>query len=593
MNHFWKSFFASVLGGFVALILITLSIFGIFSIIISSFSTDEFEVPENSVLKISLSEGVPDRSSDNPFEGFDFVNMESSKILGLNDILKTLEKAEKDENIKGIFLDLGYLQAGMATIEEIRNAIIDFKETGKFVICYADGYSQKSYYLASVSDKIYMNPMGNMDWKGMYSQVMFYKGALDKLEVEVQVFRHGKFKSAIEPFITTEMSEANKEQTLVYTQSLWDQIINGVEETRGVSAEELNQIADSLWVTDAETAMEYGFVDELMYRDQVYAQIREKSENKTEADEFDFIVKIEEYYTVPVKKEKKKDISQNKIAVIFAEGNIVDGSGGSGKIGGDALSSDIREARLDEDIKAIVLRVNSPGGSGLASEIIWRELEEAVKIKPVVISMGNLAASGGYYISCNANYIYAQPNTLTGSIGVFGMIPNLQGLFNNKLGITTDGVGTNAYSSMGDMSRPFNDYESNVIQKMVEDFYDVFIGRVADGRGMTKEEVDAIGQGRVWSGANALEIGLVDEIGGLDDAVNKAVELSGCEDYRIKEMPEAKEFFEMMSENLMMSLKTYFIDMSLGEEYKYYQTIMDVKEMSGIQAKLPYQIEVY
>lgn len=390
------------------------------------------------------------------------------------------------------------------------------------------------------------------------------------------------------------MSEANKEQTLVYTQSLWNQILNGVSESRGISVDMLNQYADSIAIRKVSDALELGFIDGIMYRDEVLAELRTKAENDTDADDFDFIVGINKYSSVSVeKKEKKKDLAKDRIAVIFAEGNIVDGNGGSGKIGGDALSANIREARLDEDVKAIVLRVNSPGGSGMASEIIWRELEEASKTKPIVVSMGNLAASGGYYISCNANYIYAQPNTLTGSIGVFGMVPNLQGFMNNKLGVTTDGVGTNANSSMGDVSRPFNDFEAASIQFMVEDFYDIFIGRVADGRGMSKEEVDAIGQGRVWSGENALEIGLVDEMGGLDDAVKKAVELAELEDYRIKEMPEAKDFLEMMSEDMMMTVRTYFIESTLGSEYQYYKAIEEVKTMSGIQARLPYEINVY
>ncbi|MDD2199131.1 MAG: signal peptide peptidase SppA [Bacteroidales bacterium] len=593
MKNFWKYFFASLLGSFLSLLLIFLVVFGVFSMMLSTFSKPEATVPENAVLSINLNQAVPDKTPDNPFEDFDFVNFESNKALGLNDILKTLTKAKDDENIKGIFLDLDYVQAGMATVEEIRNKLVEFKESGKFIICYASVYTQKSYYLASVADKIYLNPVGSMDWKGMYSQVMFFKGALDKLEIEAQIFRHGKFKSAIEPFITDKMSEANKEQTLVYTQSLWNRILSGVSDSRGISVDLLNQYADSLAIRKADDALRLGFVDALKYRDEVLDELRAEAENDDDKDDFDFIVKIDKYFKVPIEKEKKKKLPKDRIAVIFAEGNIVDGKGGTGKIGGDAMSYEIRKARLDEDVKAIVLRVNSPGGSGLASEIIWRELEEAGKTKPIVVSMGNLAASGGYYISCNSDYIFAQPNTLTGSIGVFGMIPNMQGFLNNKLRITTDGVGTNANSSMGDISRPFNEFEKQNIQFMIEDFYDTFIGRVADGRKMTKEDVDEIGQGRVWSGENALGIGLVDEIGGLDDAVKKAVELAGCDDYRIKELPEAKDFFEMMSEDMMMSLKTYFVNKALGTEYIYYETIENVKTMSGVQARLPYEIEVY
>jgi len=443
MNNFWKMFFASILGGFVALILITLTMFGTFGLLVSSLSPQAPEIKNNSVLQIRLSQEIPDRTSNNPFANFNFMNMESSQVLGLNDILKSLEKAKTDERIKGVFLDVSDIPAGMATIEEIRNALLEFKSTGKFIIAYSDFYTQKSYYLASVADKVYLNPQGMVDWRGLYSQVVFFKGTLEKLGVEVQVFRHGKFKSAVEPFLLDEMSESNKLQTLTYTQSLWDQILTGITATRKISADQLNLYADSLMLHDANAALSLKFVDKLMYRDEILAELKAKS-GYTDKNE-DFLVSLNTYNKIPVTGKKQK-VSDNRVAVIFAEGNIVDGQGSEGEIGGDKLAAEIRKAREDEKIKAVVLRVNSPGGSGLASEIILREMELTKAIKPVVVSMGNLAASGGYYISCKASYIFAQPNTLTGSIGVFGLIPNLGKMLNEKIGLSFDGVGTNAHS---------------------------------------------------------------------------------------------------------------------------------------------------
>ncbi|MBP7463400.1 MAG: signal peptide peptidase SppA [Bacteroidales bacterium] len=589
MNNFWKMFFASILGGFVALILITLTMFGTFGLLVSSLSPQVPEIKNNSVLQIRLSQEIPDRTSNNPFANFNFMNMESSQVLGLNDILKSLEKAKTDERIKGVFLDVSDIPAGMATIEEIRNALPEFKSTGKFIIAYSDFYTQKSYYLASVADKVYLNPQGMVDWRGLYSQVVFFKGTLEKLGIEVQVFRHGKFKSAVEPFLLDEMSESNKLQTLTYTQSLWDQILTGITATRKISADQLNLYADSLMLDDANAALSLKFVDKLMYRDEILAELKAKS-GYTDKNE-DFLVSLNTYNKIPVTGKKQK-VSDNRVAVIFAEGSIVDGQGSEGEIGGDKLAAEIRKAREDEKIKAVVLRVNSPGGSGLASEIILREMELTKAIKPVVVSMGNLAASGGYYISCKASYIFAQPNTLTGSIGVFGLIPNLGKMLNEKIGLSFDGVGTNAHSDWGNTTRAVDPMEGRRIQKQIENFYEVFIGHVAQGRGMTKAEVDSIGQGRVWSGANALNIGLVDEIGGLDKAVKKAVELAKLEDYRIKELPEQKDFFETMMTDFSNQMNMDFIKTQLGEEYRYLEIITFVKNATGVQARLPYDIVV-
>jgi len=592
MNNFWKYTLATVVGSIITFIVVFGILFGIFSAIISGFGETEIAVNDNSVMTITLANDIPDKTSDNPFDNIDFATFETTTVLGLNDILKTIEKAKKDERIKGIYLDLSSIPAGMASVEEIRDKLIDFKESGKFIISYSSGFSQKAYYVASVSDKIYMNPQGSIEWKGLATQVMFYKGALEKLGIEAQIFRHGQFKAAVEPFMKTEMSEANKLQSLTLIQSIWDDMCANIANERGLTIEDLNLYADSLFVYDAETALEYGFIDDIKYYDEVLLELESKSEVPEDETE-DYMITMSKYSKANLE-DAEKNGSENKIAVIFAEGDIVDGGKSDGSIGGDWMAGLIREAREDEDVKAVVLRVNSPGGSGLASEIIWREVEITQQVKPVVVSMGNLAASGGYYISCPAEYIFAQPNTITGSIGVFGMIPNLQELMNDKLGITIDGVSTNHSSDFGSIMRPFTPEEGAFIQRQVEDFYDVFLGRVSEGRDMTKAEVDEIGQGRVWSGLNAIEIGLVDEIGGLDDAVKKAVSLADLgDDYRIWEYPEKEDFVEKLMTDMSVSVSEDLLKSTLGENYKFYQLLEDVKKLHGVQARMDYAIEIY
>ena len=592
MNNFWKYTLATMLGSVLTFLVVFGILFGIGALIIAGLGESEVVVPENSIMTMSLSSEIPDKTSDNPFENIDFATFETNKALGLNDILKTIEKAKNDDRIKGIYLDLSFIPSGMANIEEIRNKLIDFKSSGKFIISYSSMYSQKAYYIASVSDKIYMNPQGGMEWKGLATQVMFYKGALEKLGVEVQIFRHGQFKAAVEPFLKEEMSEANRLQSLTLINSIWDDMCANIAKSRGISVEDLNMFADSLMVYDAASALEYGLIDGIKYYDEILVELESKS--GVEEDEKDnYMISMSKYSKAEVDG-TEKNTSENQIAVIFAEGNIVDGSESDGKIGGDWMADLIREARLDENIKAVVLRVNSPGGSGLASEIIWREVVLTQKVKPVVVSMGNLAASGGYYIACPAEYIFALPNTITGSIGVFGMIPNLKELMNDKLGITVDGVSTNYSSDFGSIMRPFTPEEGAFIQRQVEDFYDVFLTRVSDGRGMTKAEVDSIGQGRVWSGVNAKENGLIDEIGGLDDAVKKAVQLADLgDDYRITEFPEKVDFMEKIMTDMTENVSANIIKETLGENYKIYQLLEDVKNLRGVQARMDYAIEIY
>ena len=592
MKNFWKYTLATVVGSIITFLVVFGILFGVFSAVIAGFGESEVIVNDNSVVTINLSNDIPDKTSDNPFDNIDFANFETTTVLGLNDILKTIEKAKNDERVKGIYLNLSSVPAGMATIEEIRNKLLEFKESGKFIISYSSMYSQKAYYIASISDEIYMNPQGAIEWKGLATQVMFFKGALEKLGIEAQIFRHGQFKAAVEPFMKEEMSEANKLQSLTLIQSIWDDMCVNISDSRNINTENLNMYADSLFVYDAETALKYGFIDGIKYYDEVLLELESKSKVPEDEND-DFLIAISKYSKAKIK-DAKKNGSENKIAVIFAEGDIVDGKKSDGSIGGDWMAELIRNAREDDNIKAVVLRVNSPGGSGLASEIIWREVKLTQEVKPVVVSMGNLAASGGYYISCPAEYIFAQPNTITGSIGVFGMIPNLQKLMNEKLGITIDGVSTNHSSDFGSIMRPFTPEEGQFIQRQIEDFYDVFLTRVANGRNMEKADVDSIGQGRVWSGLNAIEIGLVDEIGGLDDAVKKAVSLANLDDnYRIWEYPEKEDFVEKLMSDMSMSVSEDLLKETLGENYKFYQLLEDVKKLHGVQARMDYAIEIY
>lgn len=589
MKSFWKYTLATVVGSIITFLLIIFVTFGIFSSMLSNIGQPEVTLNNNSILKISLSDAIPDRASDSPLDYISFPSFQSKKYMGLNDILKTIEKAKTDDRIKGIYLDLNSVGGGIASLEEIRNKLIDFKESDKFIISYSSNYSQTAYYLATVADKIYINPQGSLTWKGMSSQVMFYKGLLDKLGIEAQIFRYGQFKSAVEPYMGTQMSEASKLQSITLIKSIWDNICKKISDERGISIEELNSLADKLTIHDAETSLNYKMVDGIKYYDEVLEELKSLSGDEKKKDIFVSLSKYNKVKSPNI----VKNASTNKIAVIFAEGDIVDGERIAGSIGGDWMAEIMRKVREDEDVKAVVLRVNSPGGSALASEIMWRELKKTNDVKPVVVSMGNYAASGGYYISCPARYIFAQPNTITGSIGVFGMLPNMQKLMNDKLGITVDGVKTNDNADFGSIMRPVTPDEQNYFQRNVDEFYQTFISRVAEGRKMSTEEIDKIGQGRVWSGLNALEIGLVDEIGGINDAVKKAVEFAGIDKYVIREYPEKSDFVAQIVKEVSENSSTNVIKETLGENYKYYKTIETVKNMSGIQARMEYELEIY
>lgn len=586
-RKFWRVVFGSMLGFFLSTILVSfLYLFMMIGMIatLSKSSTDTVQVKENSLLKIDLAQAVSERSVSTPFD--DFAGYETS--MGLNDILAAIKEAGGDPKIKGIYLNLSNVAASPATLKEIHDALLQFKEYKKFIYAYSDAYSQSGYYLASVADKVVMNPTGNLMLKGYAFQIMFYKGLLDKLDVDVQVIRHGQFKSAVEPYILDKMSEANTKQMTVLVNTLWECTSNDIAAARGISVDRLNQIVDNLSCFNPDSALQMKLVDKLAYASDMEKML--KSKMGVGEDAKMNVVSLRSYAKSIHKIAKTGD----KIAVVYAVGEIRDGKGDNDQgIFSDSFVKEFRKAYQNKDVKAIVLRVNSPGGSALASEVIWREIELAKKAgKKVVTSMGDYAASGGYYISCNSDYIFAQPNTLTGSIGVFGMIPSIQKALKNKLGITIDGVKSNEHSTFLSGYGAMDATEIEVMQQNVEQTYALFTKRVADGRKMTVASVDSIGQGRVWAGKDALAIGLVDELGSLSDAINKAGELAKVPvpHENVIYYPQQKSFFEKLfnkEEETEMMLRAKF-----GDLYYMYEGFQNVMECNGVQARMPMDISI-
>ena len=564
---------------------------GVVSSMISSLSTETETISKpkpNSVLYMKLDYAIPDRTTDNPFGGINFNTMESKDMTGLNDILRNIEQAKTDANIKGIYMELSSIPTSTATLQEIRSKLIEFKESGKFIVTYSENYSQSAYYMASVADKIYLNPEGALDLHGMATQIMFYKRLLDKLDVEMQIVRgpNNRFKSAVEPYFLEKMSEANREQMDKLLGSVWGQILGSISESRNISVEQLNEIADNLdTYFDADKALEYGLVDNLYYKDQMLEELKGLTGSNKDINAIGN-AKYAKSYTV-------KNASKNEVAIIYATGQIFDGKGDeSAAIYSENLSKTIRKAREDENVKAIVLRVNSPGGSAVASAIIGRELDLTKEVKPVIVSMGNYAASGGYWISAKADYIFADPTTLTGSIGVFGTVPNLQGFLNDKVGLTFDVAKTNKNADFGTLTQPLTEFQYSKLQEMVVKTYNDFTSRVAEGRGLTQSYVDSIGQGRVWAGADAIEIGLVDKLGDMEDAIAYAAEKANLgNDYKVTEWPKQKDFFSRMMESMNESDKLdAAMKQKMGVYYDYLQGLDNLQKNTGIQARLPFDM---
>ncbi|MGZ3757275.1 MAG: signal peptide peptidase SppA [Mucilaginibacter sp.] len=588
MKQFFKFVLATIVGLIFTFLILIFIVVGIITAATSGDKTTTVE--PNSVLHIALNYTINERTPNNPLSG---ILGDGEKSIGLKDILANIKKAEADDNIKGIFLDESSLQAGQGTVEEVRNALIEFKKSGKFIIAYSEVYSQSFYYLASVADKVYINPKGIFEFKGFSSQVTFLKGALDKLGIEAQIIKVGTYKSAVEPYFLTKMSDANRLQVTSYLGSMYDHFLTGISTSRKISKGELFNYANEMMIKEPEDALKYKLVDGLKYKDEILDELRQRTGVDKKADIKS--VEIAEYTNSEAKTEDgEKGSSKNRIAVVYASGEITGGDGDDNTIGSEAVSKALRKARLDNKVKAVVLRVNSPGGSSLASDVIWREVMLTKKAKPIIVSMGDLAASGGYYISCAADSIIAEPNTITGSIGIFAVIPNVQKLMNDKLGITVDGVKTGKFADIGNMSRPLTPEEKLILQNQVNRGYDDFTKAVAEGRHKTQAYINSIGQGRVWTGEQALSRGLVDRLGNINDAIKSAAKKANLKDYKLEALPEQKSIFNKFGLGMNAEIKAHMLKSELGDNYKYYQQIKSLTQlMRTPQARLPYDVEIH
>lgn len=584
MGSFFKSFFASLL----ALVVFCLLGFIFFIVVVSAFSsTDKPVIASKAVLVLDMGKPIKERFVEGPF---DFIQGDvSENVPGLYDIVRILKYAKNDSHVEGVYIKCGNNANEMAANEELRQAIADFKSSQKFVIAYGEVISQGGYYLGQLADKIYCHPQGGLEWNGFASTNIFIKGLLDKLEIQPQIFYAGKFKSATEPLRETKMTEANRLQTSVFLGGMYDQFIQATATARKLDVIKLKQLAETGAIQTATDAVNYKLIDGAKYDDEVKAAIAKRlmiGENSR----INFVT-LGEYAAAVNYTQSGTD----KIAVIYADGDIVDGdSEEEQKVAGDRFRAELSKARLDNTIKAVVLRVNSPGGSALASDVIWREVSLIKKSKPVVVSMGNYAASGGYYIAAAADSILANPSTITGSIGVFGIIPNMESFLKNKLGITTDGVKTAPYADMGNTTRPLTATEAKFIQNSIDTVYAIFKSRVADGRKLSLQQVDSIAQGRVWTGTDGKKNGLVDRLGTLQDAVFVAAKLAKLSSYGLRELPAKRNFLEQILQAPKKSIKASLIQEEIGlEQWKMLQQAKRLKQISGIpQARIPFDMMI-
>lgn len=590
MKQFFKMMFASTLGFFVGLMLAGMIAIVFMIGMVAGLGSNSQAVytpkAENSVFKIAFEGDIRESAEENPFTNL-LTGREPD--LSLRDLLKSIRHAKEQESVRGIYLDMGVFSGGTASLDAVRRALMDFKESGKFIVAYADNYTQGGYYLASVADKIYLNPQGILGLTGLSSRTMFYKGLLQKIGVEMMVFKVGTYKGAVEPFIADKLSDANREQITSYQNSIWGNITKGIAKCRNITVEDVNRFADEgAFFASPEKAVEYKLIDELKYRSEVEKYLIEQSGQTGD--------KLKTVGLSNMKNVKKTEREyRNKIAIVYAEGEIMQQIISSPYSGNfpcisEKINDDLRKLADNKDVKAVVLRINSPGGSAYTSEQIWKQVYELKKKKPVVVSMGSVAASGGYYIASGASKIIAEPNTLTGSIGIFGMFPNTAGLF-NKLALTTDIVKTNRYADFGDPARPMTDDEKALIQGYIERGYDTFLTRCSEGRGVSKADIDSIGQGRVWTGEQALKIGLVDELGGIERAVELAGELAEIYNYNIMEVSTDHDFLKELLEKQIEVVKQSVVKDMLGDEYEHFRTLQKVKATYGIQARIPYDLK--
>lgn len=588
MKDFLKYISATVVGIIVFSVLVTaLSIMCLVGMVASESSSKN--VSDNSVLVINLNGTMTERSDEDIMS---LINSTEIKCLGLDDVISAIEKAKANDNIKGIYIEAGMFSAdSYASLQAVRRKLLEFKKSGKWIVAYGDIYTQSTYYLSSVANKVLLNPSGQIDWRGMAAQPMFFKDVMEKFGVKMQLSKVGTYKSAPEMFTADKMSEPNREQITVYINGLWQNICQGVSESRGISIDKLNAYADGLFTfSDPKDYVSAKFVDKLTYTDGIKKEINALLKN--EADEDINTITLADMATVKAPKKKGEEI-----AVYYAYGDIVDEAGSAISQGhnivGKDVCKDLQDLMNDDDVKAVVLRVNSGGGSAYASEQIWHYVEMLKQKKPVVVSMGGMAASGGYYISSGANWIVAEPTTLTGSIGIFGMFPDFSGLLTQKLGVKFDEVKTNKFSAFGTMARPFNEEEMNYLNKYIERGYALFRSRVAQGRKMKIEEVETIAQGRVWLGQDAFKNKLVDELGGLDKAVAKAAQLAKLKEYHTAAYPSKSSLFEQFANKLNGdSYIDNHMRMTLGEYYEPFMMIKTINKQNAIQAKVPFVLNI-
>ena len=591
MKDFLKFTLATVTG--IILSSIVLFIIGMVTLfgIVSTADTETI-VKKNSVMMLDLNGVLVERTQESPLGILSQLFSDDSNTYGLDDILSSIKKAKENENIKGIYLQASMLGTSYASLQEIRNALLDFKESGKFIIAYGDSYTQGLYYLSSVADKVLLNPKGMIEWKGIASAPLFYKDLLQKIGVEMQIFKVGTYKSTVEPFISTEMSPANREQVTAFINSIWGQVTEEVSASGSLPVDSLNALADRmLMFYPAEESVQCGLADTLIYRNDVRNYLKQWVDLK----EDDRLPVLGLSDMINVKKNMPKDKSGNIVAVYYASGEITDYSGSSTSeegIVGTKVIRDLRKLKDDEDVKAVVLRVNSPGGSAFASEQIWHAVKELKTEKPVIVSMGDYAASGGYYISCVADTIVAEPTTLTGSIGIFGMVPNVKEL-SEKIGLTYDVVKTNKFSDFGNIMRPFNQDEKTLMQMMITQGYDTFVNRCAEGRHMSKEAIEKIAEGRVWTGEAAKELGLVDVLGGIDTALEIAVRKAGIEGYTVVFYPAKQDLLSsLLNTKPTNYVESQILKSKLGEYYQQFGMLKNLKERSMIQARIPFELNI-
>jgi protease-4 len=591
MKDFLKIMLASALGFIIANIIFSLIamifFFGMMGSLAGSFTAEKYVLEENSILNLKLNGPINERVAEmDPFT--ELLAPEGTTALGLNDIISAIRKAKNNDMIKGIYIDSRSMSASMATLAEIRNELVSFKESGKFVVAYADTYTQNGYYLAAIADKVAINPQGSLDLHGLASVPMFYKDALDKLGIEMQIFKVGTYKSAVEPFTQNEMSDANREQVTSYLNDAWSFLRADIAEARSLTADEVDALANQMpLVQPTEFLLEANLVDTLLYETEMKDYLRtllslEESKEIPSAT-------VANMKSVTTKTVKKTD---NTIGILYAQGNIVSGTGAA-NIQDKYMVDQIEKLRKDEDVKAVVFRINSGGGSAYASEQIWKAITDLKKEKPVVVSMGDVAASGGYYIACNADRIVAQPTTLTGSIGIFGMIPNMEGTA-EKVGISTDVVKTNEFGDFGNITRPFNDQEKQLMQNMIERGYDLFLTRCAEGRNMPKDSLALYAEGRVWTGNQAKEIGLVDELGGIERAIEIAAEMANLgKSYVVFEYPKMRTMIEELLDRSTEDLAARTVKEYLGESFELFMLLHDIRNQDYIQARIPYELNIH